>query len=119
MVSGTLEIYPEITEFDDNCFYGFYFINRVEYKNISLSNYLRINFASYYSNPMACATNILIGNDSLWGAVNIPQGITKIPNFAFLRCPSMTSVILPSTVKEIGYSAFDECIDLQTINLKM
>ncbi len=118
MVSGTLEIYSDITEFNDYCFAGFYFINKVEYKNITLKKYLEIKFAGYYSNPMACATTILIGNDSLWGEVNIPIGIKKIPDYAFLHCASMTNVVLPVTVTEIGIGAFDGCSKLSSINLE-
>ena len=38
--------------------------------------------------------------------VNIPEGVTKIGDFAFRSCTKLTSVTLPSTLKTIGSSAF-------------
>lgn len=38
--------------------------------------------------------------------VNIPEGVTKIGDFAFRSCTNLKSVTLPSTLKTIGSNAF-------------
>lgn len=43
-------------------------------------------------------------------------GVTEIPDYAFLGCSSLRKVILPPTVKKIGFQAFSECSALEEIN---
>lgn len=71
-------------------------------------------------------------------SINIPKGVTKIPNYGFSCCTSLTSITLsegletisdnafedssnlasidlPSTVKTIGSSAFNGCTKLESL----
>lgn len=41
--------------------------------------------------------------------VTIPEGVTKIGEFAFSECRNMSDLYVPSTVKTIEYGAFDFC----------
>lgn len=45
--------------------------------------------------------------------VIIPPSVTKIGSFAFFRCTSLTSIFVPSTVRAIGWSAFSCCLKLK------
>ena len=43
--------------------------------------------------------------------------MTSIDEYAFYKCSGFTSLTIPSSVTEIGSSAFDYCTDSQTITL--
>ena len=47
----------------------------------------------------------------------IPEGVTKISARAFYANENLTDVKVPSTVTEIGSSAFRECYKLRTITI--
>ena len=58
------------------------------------------------------------------GAVTIPAAVTydgttysvtSIGEWAFLRCPRLTSVVIPNSVTKIGDYAFEECTGLTSI----
>ena len=40
----------------------------------------------------------------------IPEGTTKIEEFAFENCTELTSIVIPDTVTTIGEKAFCGCI---------
>ena len=49
--------------------------------------------------------------------IEIPEGVTAIPDFAFRGCNMLEEVILPSTLETIGCRAFFECTALKTITI--
>lgn len=49
--------------------------------------------------------NAFSGNQILEGVV-LGEGLEKISDYAFAYCPALTTLVLPSTVKEIGEYAF-------------
>lgn len=49
--------------------------------------------------------------------IEIPEGITFIPDYAFMGHTNITEVHLPSTIRSIGYYAFESCSNLVKINL--
>ena len=51
------------------------------------------------------------------GDVTVPEGVTKIRDFAFRGCTGLTSVSLPDSVTEIGDSAFWGCTGLGSVSL--
>ena len=59
-----------------------------------------------------------LNNEMLQGEIVIPEGTTKIPVYAFKGQTEITSVVLPSSVKKIEYSAFRECLKLEQINIE-
>lgn len=51
------------------------------------------------------------------GAYTIPDGVTKIEEYAFSYCSGLTEINIPNSVTTIVYCAFDGCSNLQTIVL--
>jgi hypothetical protein len=49
--------------------------------------------------------------------VVIPEGVTRISQWAFRECRALTSVTLPSTIQQIDDDAFLNCSSLTTINI--
>ena len=49
------------------------------------------------------------------GDVVIPDGVTKIGNYAFFRGSSPTSIVIPDSVTSIGFSAFLNCSKLTNV----
>ena len=47
----------------------------------------------------------------------IPSSITKIEDYTFYNCPSITSVALPNTITSIGESAFENCTSITSVAL--
>lgn len=47
----------------------------------------------------------------------IPEGTTRIDDYAFLQCDKLVSVSIPNTVEEIGEGAFGSCKNLISITL--
>ena len=48
--------------------------------------------------------------------VTISEGVTVIKNYSFAYCDSLTDISLPSTIEEIGASAFARTYALKVIN---
>jgi len=49
--------------------------------------------------------------------VQLPEGVSEIPDCAFLDCKALRKVILPSTIQTIGFEAFCDCKNLSSITL--
>lgn len=43
-------------------------------------------------------------------------GILEIPDYAFLGCTGLKKVVLPESLKRIGFQSFSECSELSEIN---
>ncbi len=57
-----------------------------------------------------------IGEPTLTSVV-IPEGVTEIGTQAFFYCTSLTSVAIPESVTDIGVSAFNHCTSLTTVEI--
>lgn len=47
----------------------------------------------------------------------VPNGVTKIGDYAFFLCENLTSITLPQSVTKIGDGAFLGCTNLRSINI--
>lgn len=50
-------------------------------------------------------------------SIVIPEGVTRLDNYAFYGCPGLTSVSLPSSLESIGKGTFGNCIGLKSLSL--
>lgn len=50
-------------------------------------------------------------------SIDIPEGVTIIPDRCFYQCSSLESITLPSTIKQIGNGAFGGCSALTSIDI--
>ena len=56
-------------------------------------------------------------NKNFEGKVIIPDGVTRIGEFAFYQCKGLKEVVIPKSVDSIGKGAFYDCEDLKNIKL--
>lgn len=49
--------------------------------------------------------------------ISVPDGITSIAPYQFQNWPSLRSVTLPASVREIGEGAFSGCLNLISVNI--
>lgn len=47
----------------------------------------------------------------------IPEGITKIDDYAFYSCKQIKTIFMLESIVEIGVSAFDGCYDLEEVRM--
>ena len=67
-----------------------------------------------YSNPLYYAKNLYLNGELVTDLI-IPNGVKKIPNYAFHGCTSIKSVIVGNDVEYIGARAFAECNHLTSV----
>ena len=58
------------------------------------------------------------GNEKTLTSVVIPDGVREIGSYAFSGCTSLTSVVIPSSVTRIGKSAFESCESLTSVKFE-
>lgn len=61
--------------------------------------------------------SVLWAPPAVEGQIAVPDGVTVIPEEAFVSCVNMTGVYLPDSVLEIGRNAFAGCVSLSDIRL--
>ena len=80
-------------------------INNVYISN--LTNWLNVKFSNLYT-PLTVAENIYMNCEKIT-TLNVPQGTTKINDYAFAYVKSITQINLPEGLISIGNSAFAYC----------
>ena len=50
-------------------------------------------------------------------AVDIPEGVTSIEEYAFYNCQNLTEVTIPESVKSINNGAFSSCSSLEEVTI--
>ena len=81
-----------------------------------LESWLNITFADMYANPLQRAHRLFIEEKEVKELI-IPENITKIPDYTFFTCNSLTSVAIPKTITSIGKSAFQGCENITSLDL--
>ena len=107
----SVTFYPNVSSVGTSAFTG---CNGLESVHIfDLEAWCRITFQDG-SNPLSYAHNLYLENNLLKD-VTIPNGLSKIEDYSFSGCSSITSVILPDGIETIGKNAFSRCDGLTTI----
>jgi len=81
-----------------------------------ISAWCNISFGNEESNPLSYAGHLFVGNKEIHNLV-IPEGVTRIGDYAFCNSDNLTSVNLPSSVTTIGDDAFRDCSGLISIDI--
>lgn len=106
-----LTIPPSLNKVDQ---YAFSFAS-IQYLNITdFSAWCKIDFESGSSNPMSCSSKVLY-NKKTFTSLIIPEGTTKIGNYAFYNFDQLTGISIPDSVLEIGDYAFYDCTSLTDV----
>lgn len=56
--------------------------------------------------------------DASFKSVIIPEGYTTFEDFAFSNCKQLEELILPSTMKSLGWGCFNNCSSLKKVEIK-
>ncbi|MBR3806305.1 MAG: leucine-rich repeat domain-containing protein [Clostridia bacterium] len=79
-----------------------------------IASWCGIEFGNDSANPLYYAENLYLNNTLITDLV-IPDGVTRISDFAFCDCDSLTSMEIPDSVTSIGASAFLWCDSLTRV----
>ena len=82
----------------------------------SIESLCSIAFANDKANPLSCSQNLYINGKKITD-LTIPDGITKIGDYAFNGCPGITSLTLSASLSEIGAEAFSACSGITSMSL--
>ena len=104
----------------NSAFNGCTALTSVNYAGInyafSIAGWCNIDFSDERSNPVYYSHSLKINGCSVTELV-IPNNVTKIKAYAFVKCSSLTTVSIPSSVTSIGYFAFDGCSGLSSVTI--
>lgn len=67
------------------------------------------------SDGLVTAGELIIDGKKCSGNINIPEGITYVPDGAFYGCSTLEAVTFPKSLKTIGKYSFTGCENLQKI----
>ena len=96
----------------DYAFNGCSKLKSVVYKG-SIDGWVEIEFGDSYSNPLYYTKKLIINGQEVT-EVKLTTA-TKINDFAFRNCNTITSVVIGDSVKSIGNSAFSCCSSLTSV----
>ena len=80
-----------------------------------LKAWFGIEFDLYYSNPL-CGASLYLNGEQVTQLV-VPEGVTRINDYAFFQSNGLVSITIPDTVTEIGRSAFEDCHELESLTI--
>ena len=82
----------------------------------NLEAWCKIAFHNGSASPLTIARNLYLNGELVRNLV-VPNSVTKIGEFAFCCCSSLTSITIPNSVTSIGKSAFASCSSLTSITI--
>ena len=110
----SVTIPDSVTSIGGYAFYGCSSLTSVYI--IDIAKWCGISFGDYNANPLHYAENLYLNGD-LVIALEIPDGVTEIKQYAFRGYGNLTSVTIPDSVTSIGGSAFGWCGNLTSVTI--
>ena len=104
-----ISIGANVISIGKNAFFDCKNLKNVE--NDSIESWCGITFGDATANPIFYAKKLYINGELVTDLV-IPNTVTKINDYAFSGCSSLTSVVIPDSVMSIGEDAFKYCYKL-------
>lgn len=86
----------------------------------SLETWVSIIFANASSNPLDWSYenyNFYVNNQAIGGDIVIPDGVTRIGDYAFIGDTNITTIKIPDSVTYIGDYAFYYCTGIKSVEL--
>ena len=111
---NSVTISNSVTSIEYGAFSGCSKLKSVHISDIAA--WCTISFGENYANPLFYAHNLYL-NGTLVTDLVIPNGVSKIGNYAFLYCYSLSSVTIPNSVISIGDYAFSHCTEMTSLNI--
>ena len=108
---SSINIPDSVTRIGDAAFFGCSSLTKTNYTG-TIDKWTEIDFGG---NPTYYSRNLYINNQLVTKA-NLTTA-TKISNYAFTGCTSLTSINIPDSVTSIGGGAFSDCTSLTSINI--
>ncbi len=104
----------DVLEFKEDVNFGAYSLTNTNVKTLKISriqNWVSIDFSdgSLKADGIDCETIDI-------KVLEIPEGVERIGNYAFADNKYIEELVLPTSLKEIGVSAFEGCSNLKKIN---
>lgn len=81
-----------------------------------LASWCGITFADQQANPLYHARHLYLDSAEVHDLA-IPDGVTSIPDYAFTRCESLTTLTMAHEVESVGELAFMGCKKMTTATL--
>ena len=116
---ASIEIPNSVTSIGEN---AFRFVNNLVYSGSATGSPWGAKSVNGYVDGYLVysddAKTILVGcSSAAKGEITIPSSVTNIGNSAFSGCTDLTSVTIPNSVTNIGNSAFSGCTDLTSVTI--
>ena len=110
----SLKIPESVQEFTGAAFVDCNGLVKAEFA--SIEHLCKINFSSYYDNPLSIAKHLYIDGEEITEVV-IPESVSAIGNYTFSGCNNLKSITIPNSVFKIGIGAFEDCSALTYISI--
>lgn len=110
----SITIPKSVTEIEDDAFTGCFSLKAVHITD--LAAWCSITFWFIESNPLWYAKHLFLNGEEIKDLV-IPESVTEISEYAFVRCLGLTSVTIGDNVTAIKAHAFYNCEGITSVRI--
>ena len=112
---SSIEIHKSVTNMDQP-FGGCDKLSAVYITDIGAWCEIETSLYTFGTNPLVCGATLYLNGEEITELI-IPEGVTKIGNYAFYGCDKLERIEIPNTVTSIGGYAFCNCTNLKSVIL--